>query len=224
MRNRQYNPNTGRVEKYALPPPKVAESKEVGCNTTEEEKKLKNLSHFNKDDIIDKEQAKNSESDKRMEEDMRITQDTKKDEKDNETISSDDKKERVNFVLADLQDCLTEHVTTDQWKCYAELYCADDGNHTGKDSLPPSFQPWALNPPDHDERTLIIQCLSYAVNKVFTRKDDNPDIIDDCENHLVQINSTEQTMVDDGDRISSKTLVHNDYKNTMISSIFAKLF
>ena len=67
-------------------------SKEAGFTIKDEEKKLKNLSHCNKDDIIDKEQAKNSESDKRMEEDMRITQDTKKDEKDKGTILSDDRK------------------------------------------------------------------------------------------------------------------------------------
>ena len=48
---------------------------------------------------------------------------------------------------------------------------------------------------------------------MFTRKDDNPDIIDDCENHLGQINSTEQTIVADEDRISSKTLAHNDYQS-----------
>ena len=40
VRNRKYNPMTGRVEKYALPPPKVAVSKDAGRNTTEEEKKI----------------------------------------------------------------------------------------------------------------------------------------------------------------------------------------
>ena len=79
--------------------------------------------------------------------------------------------------------------------------------------MPLSFKPWALNPPDNDERALLIQCLSYAINKVFTQKEDRSDFIDDSDNDLAQINSTEQTMVAEEDRTSSRTLADNNYQS-----------